>query len=213
MNLRSSTVVLPVFCLMISILQACNSSNNAAEPEIPTEQSGVTDSTHSGIQPVDSTLVSHSVPKDTTAEIKTVLDLYNRFEKTADKLSKKEIDVEEESSEGGSIELAENKKLGIGRIRKELFGEMQQIEESFYYRLASQELVIVTIKELAYQKPLTTEGATEQKLYQIFSGGNMIAMLDEERDRQEMSAAKMLVAEKDSKEYFNALRKKLSEKK
>ena len=198
---------------MISMLQACNSTNNTTDPSSVHEPATVRDSTHHEIQPVDSIVVSHSLPKDTTAEINTVLELYNRFEKTAGKLAKREIDVEEESSEGGSIELAENKQLGIGRIRKELFGEMQQIEESFYYRLSSQELVIVTIKELAYQKPLTVEGATEQKIYQVFSGGNMIAMLDEERDRQEMSAEKMLVAEKDSKEYFMDLRKKLSEKK
>ena len=195
------------------MLQACNSSNNATEPSSVNEPATLGDSTHHEIRPADSTVASRPLPKDTTAEINTVLELYNRFEKTAGKLAKREIDVEEESSEGGSIELAENKQLGIGRIRKELFGEMQQIEESFYYRLSSQELVIVTIKELAYQKPLTVEGATEQKIYQIFSGGNMIAMLDEERDRQEMSAEKMLVAEKDSKEYFMDLRKKLSEKK
>ncbi len=152
------------------------------------------------------TAVTSNFSGDTVNQISKTLKLISDFDKASVHFPRDSFLVYEKTTEGCEIIAVNNKPVGYIELYGTLFGEMGKSEFQYYLLNGSKlKLSCVIFTYFTYNKPMYQKDMQikrREMTYQIYSENKLIAVLDGNKKKQNISSAKFKVIENDTRQFF-----------
>ncbi len=190
-------------------LTACNSVDKNARQIASNDSSIVllpmTSNADSSRFALDTTVVS-SFSGDTAEQINKTLQLIAAFDKASVNFRTDTFSVYEKTTEGCEIIVAHNRTTDYLKFYGTIFGEMGKNEFSFYTLNGRHpKLTCAVFTDISYDKPIyqTDMKVRETKTtYEIYCDNKLIAILDEQKKKQNRSIKELKEKETDTHQFF-----------
>ena len=203
-TMRSSTIL-----LLIGLTTACNSSDrNFAQATVNDTDNVVRkrpDNADNSMYVLDTTVTSN-FQGDTTQQISKTLKLVTDFDKAAINFRKDTFSVYEKTTEGCEIIVVSDRTTEFVEFYGTLFGEMGKSEFKFYMLNGrNPKLACAVFTDISYDKPMYEKDMQIRETktnYQIFTDNKLIAVLDEKKQKQNLSAEEMKASQSDTRQFF-----------
>lgn len=195
-----------IIILFIIGLTSCNSPVKSPKQITVIDTANISQINRDSSKNLVNTIVSSNFQGDTVQQIDKTLQLVADFDKSSSNFRKDTFSVYEKTTEGCEIIVVNDSTTDLEEFYGTLYGEMGKREFKFYLLNGRKpKFSCAVFKDIFYDKPISEKDMQirDTKMsYQIYNNNKLIAILDEEKRKQNVSAKKLKAAEDDARRFF-----------